>query len=417
MPSKVTAKARGGKVATGGPRSWEPPQPPSPSEQRAQLDRAASALEASLARNELAEFYAVLRTTYIPLLAVIYEKDARSLSLTCCKVLHRLGGISPAVALAVENHLYVTSALATFPTADPALQGRRQSWLRLMEEGRLLVANSNSSVHSNKLGSLGVIARREAGGFRVTGSAAYMSLASQGDLVVFLTLIEGEGPALFVTRLRDNPGIDVGPFLFPRAMLDSDTRRITFRDVLMSQDEILLSGMTEQMSQLNLFEMAWHQLLIPALYLGAAARAIEEVRLFLRSVHGHDNRPLAELDGMVVDTGRLVIRYRAAWALVQQTAERMGEVAQKPLEKETLGDLFELAGTAKHVGTTCAEEIVVAARRIIGARSFTGGAPLAIERLSQEVLFGSLGPEVNAGIERRIGKRALQESPFTLRGV
>jgi alkylation response protein AidB-like acyl-CoA dehydrogenase len=348
---------------------------------------------------------------------VIPGRDTPGLSLACCKILHRLGGISPAVALAVENHLYVTSALATFPTEDPALQARRQSWLRLMGEGRLLVANSNSSVHSDKLESLGVIARREGDGFRVTGSASYMSLASQGDLAVFLTLIDGEGPAIFVTRLRDNPGIDIGPFLFPRAMLDSDTRRITFRDLMMSQDEILLGGMTEQMSQLNLFEMAWHQLLLSALYVGAAARAIEEVRLFLRSVRGHDDRPLAELDGMVVDAGRLVIRYRAAWALVQQTAERIGDIAQKPLEKESLGDLFELAGTAKHVGTDCAEEIVIAARRIIGARSFIGGTAHTIERLSQEVPFGPLGPEVNARIERRIGKRALEETPFTLRVI
>ena len=55
---------------------------------------------------------------------------------------------------------------------------------------------------------------------------------------------------------------------------------------------------------------------------------------------------------------------------------------------------------------------MIAARRIIGARSFTGGTPHPIERLSQEIPFGPLGPEVNAGIERRIGKRALQETPF-----
>jgi alkylation response protein AidB-like acyl-CoA dehydrogenase len=388
---------------------------PSPSELQARLDEVASALKVGLARNDLAEFYSVFRSTPLPFLALVHEGDPRGLALACCRVLHRLGGLSPAVALAIENHLYVTAALATFPTDDPVLAERRRHWLDRVGEERLLVANSNTAVHSNKLGSHGVIARREGDGFRVSGSASYMSLASQGDLCVFLTAIEDEGPAVFVTRLRDNPGLDIGPFLFPRTMLDSDTRRITFRDVTLSEDELLLSGMTEQMGQLNLFEMAWHQMLIPALYLGAAARAIEEVRLFLRSVQGHDGRPLAELDGMVVDTGRLVIRYRAAWALVLQTAERLAEVAQKPLEKESLGDLFELAGTAKHAGTICAEELVTAARRIVGARSFTGDTPQTLERLSQEIPFGTLGPEVNAGIERRIGKRALQETPFTLR--
>ena len=379
-----------------------------------QLEEAAAALEVGLSQGDLTEFYAALRSTDLPFVAILHQADARSLSLACCKILHRLGGISPAVALAVENHLYVTSALATFPTEDQGLQIRRRSWLQQVREERLLVANSNSSVHSNKLGSLGVIAKREGDGYRITGSASYMSLASQGDLGVFLTLIEGVGPAIFVTPLRNNPGIEVGPYLFPRAMLDSDTRRVIFRDLLISEDEILLSGMNEQMSQLNFFEMSWHQLLIPALYLGAAARAIEEARLFLRSVRGHDDRPLAEIDGMVVDIGRLVIRYRSAWALVLQTAERLAEVAQRPLEKPSLNDLFELAGTAKHVGTNTAEEIVVLARRLIGARSFTGDTPHPVERLSQEIPFGALGPEVNAGIERRIGKRALQETSFVL---
>ena len=417
MPSRSSAGHRGESVPVAAVRRRKRPQPPSAAELQAQLDEAAASLEAGLARNDLTEFYRVLRSTHLPFLAMFHEGDARSLAPLCCQVLHRLGGLSPAAALAFENHLYVSSALATFPTADPALQASQRHWLRRLGDERLLVANSNSLVHSDKLGSVGVVARREGGVFRVSGTAAYMSLASQGDLVVFLTLIEDEGPAIFITQLRDNPAIDIGPFLFPRTMLDSDTRRITFRDLVISEDELLISGRNQQLGQLNLFEMAWHQLLIPALYLGGAARAIEEVRLFLRSVHGQDDRPLAELDGMVADTGRLVMRYRSAWALVLQTAGRLGDVAEKPLEKESLGDLFELAGTAKYVGTTTAEEILIAARRIIGARSFTGARAQTIERLSQEIPFGPLGPEVSAAIERRIGKRALQEAPFTLRAV
>lgn len=376
---------------------------------QSQLDEAATALEAGLERCDLDGFYTFLRSTDLPFVPMIHEGDAPRLALLCCRILHRLGGISPAVALAVENHLYVTSAIATFPLQG-AFEARRSSLLRTVRERRLLVANSNSRVHSDKLGSLGVAARREGGRYRVTGSAAYMSLATQGDLLVFLTRIEGEGPAIFVTPLRDNPGIDVGPFLFPRAMLDSDTRRVTFRDVLLSDENLLLAGRTEQMSQISLFQLSWHQLLIPALYLGAAARAIEEARLFLRSVRGHDDRPLAELDGMVVDTGRLVIRYRSAWALVLQAAERLGRLASEPLDTASLAALFDLASAAKHAGTICAEEVVTAARRILGARSYTGSTSQPMERLSQETPFGPLGPEVNASIERRLGKLALGEA-------
>lgn len=375
-----------------------------------QIDQAASELESALAKNDLAGFYDWFRASDLPFVALAQRADALGLARTCCRILHRLGGISPAVAMALENHYYVTSALVTFPISDPALEERRQSLLETLESRRLLVANTNPRVHGDKLGIAGMTARREGDGFRVTGSASYMSLATQGDLLVFLCAIEEEGPAVFVTPLRDNPGLEIGPLLFPQAMIDSDTRRVTFHDLALAETDLLMSGKTEQMSQLIGFELAWHQMLISTLYLGAAARAIEEVRLFLRSVRGASDRPLAELDGMVVDTGRLVLRYRAAWSLVEKAAKALGGLARPPLATAALDNVLDIAGTAKHTGTISAEEIVTAARRIIGARSFTGGHPL--ERLSQEAPFGPLGPELNATIERRLGRRTLGETSF-----
>ena len=53
---------------------------------------------------------------------------------------------------------------------------------------------------------------------------------------------------------------------------------------------------------------------------------------------------------------------------------------------------------------------MTAARRIVGARTYAGGGQL--ERLSQEIVFGPLGPEVSAVIERRLGTRALDDESF-----
>lgn len=380
-----------------------------PSGLPAQLDRAAAVLEAGLAQGDLTEFYDLFRSSDLPYVALLYEGDPCGVARACCDVVHRLGGVSPAVGLAVENHLYVTAAMATFPAQDARLEELRRSILERMSRERLLIANTNSRVHADKLGTLGTQVRREGDGFLVTGSAAYMSLATQSDLLIFLTRIEDEGPAVFLTSLRGNPGVEIGPFLFPRAMLDSDTRRVTFHDLRLAETDLVMGGRNENMLRFIRFQLSWHQLLISALYLGAAARAIEEVRAFLRSVRAPDGRPLAELDGMIVDTGRLVLRYRTAWELVQQTARALGELARGSLEAAPLDDLFDLACTAKHTGTTCAEDVVTAARRIIGARSFAEGHPL--ERLSQETMFGPLGPEVNAAVERRLGQRALADRP------
>ncbi|HTQ81305.1 MAG TPA: acyl-CoA dehydrogenase family protein [Thermoanaerobaculia bacterium] len=376
-----------------------------------QIGRSAAALQKALAAGDLAPFYQTYRSTDLPFLAPIYSGDARGLTRACFEVLHRLGSHSPAVALAIENHYYVSSALATFPAdGNPALKERRDGLVRSVVADRLLVANTNSRVHADRVGSIGTRARREEGGFRVRGESAYMSLASEGDLVFFLTLIEDEGPAILVAPLRDNPGIEIGPLLFPRAMVDSDTRRVTFRDYFLPAENLLLAGNSEAMAKLATFQITWHQALLPGPFLGAAARALEEARVFLRSVQGPNGQPLAELDGMVVDLGRMAIRYRAACCLTHQAGEALELLTYGDPPLAAFEEAFDYACAAKQFGMRCAEEIVAAVRRMIGARAFTGSHPL--ERLSQEVMFGPLGGEVNAFIERRYGRRVLGEAEF-----
>lgn len=376
-----------------------------------EIETLAAALAAALSAGDLAPFYRAFRATELPFVLTRHEADGAGLFRVCFEVLHALGGISPAVALAVENHYYVSSAIATFPSGDPALDQRRQALLSAIVDGRWLVANTNSKIHGSQLGEIGTCARREGRGFRIAGRASYTSLATQGDLLVFITRIEGEGPAIFaIAPMQGNPAIEIGPYLFPSAMLDSDTRQITFHDLLVTEESLMAAGDSPEMGHLFFFEMAWHQLLIPALYLGAAARAIEEARRFLCDTRGRDGRPLATLDGMLIDVGRLAIEYHAACSVVQQAGEALGRVQRLPRDSDLLDRAVDLAGTAKYVGTRCAEEVVTAARRIIGARAFAGGHPL--ERISQEVMFASLGPEVSAVIERRHGRRVLEADRF-----
>lgn len=377
------------------------------------LDRVSSALESGLAGNDLTSFYDVLRASELPFIAVAYNGDSCGLARACRDIVHRLGGLSPAVALAFENHLFVTAALATFSVQDDDQEAKARAILERVARERLFVANTSSRIHAKKLDTLGAVARREGDGFRITGSAAYTSLATQSDLLLFTTRLEEGGWALFIAPLRDQREIEIGPFLFPRAMIDSDTRRIEFRDLFLSEENLLQGGKGRDMKILNQFELTWHMTMISALYLGAAARAIEEVRRFLRSVSTQEGHLLAELDGMVVDAGRLALRYRTACAVLDRAVESLGRISsQEALDLEGVTKAFELASAAKYVGTNYAEEIITQARRIIGARSFTGGHPL--ERLSMESPFGPLGPEPNAFIERLHGRSILGEQPFTV---
>ncbi len=381
-------------------------------EYRRQLDTLTDKLRDALPSGDLPGFYRLFRSTDLPFVPLGGELDTGELFRFCFEVLHRLGSISPAVALAVENHYYVTAAIATFPAGgDPVLDARRASLLGAMRENRMLVANTNSKVHGGKLGAVGTYAKASPDGYSVNGTAAFTSLATEGDVLVFITQIEDQGPAVFaISPMQQNPAIEIGPYLFPSAMLDSDTRRISFHDLELSEDSLLISPANPDASLLFTFEMAWHQLLIPALYLGGAAGALEEVRGFLRATTGRDDRPLAELDGMVIDVGRLSIDYVAACRVLLQAGDRLAGFRRLPGDADLLAVASAEASVAKYVGTRTAEDVVTAARRIVGARTYTGGHLL--ERLSQEITFGPLGPEVSAVIERRLGSQALAESSF-----
>jgi alkylation response protein AidB-like acyl-CoA dehydrogenase len=371
-----------------------------------QLAALAAELQGALANDDLSSFYDFFRSTDLPFVATVHQGRMQPLFRCCFEILHRLGAISPAAALAIENHYYVTSAIATVPSLDGHAAGARRELLSAIAAQRVLVANTNSKVHTNRLGAIGTHAQRHREGFRVNGTAAYMSLATEADILVFITQLADEGPAIFaIAPLQDNPSIEIGPYLFPTAMLASDTRRVTFHNLDLPADALLVGPRDEHVSAFIAFEMAWHQLLIPALYLGAAAGAIQEVRRFVSETQGKDGMPLVEVDGVVVDVGRLAIEYRSACATVLQAGDRLAQVRGFPEDLDLLESAVDDAGVAKYVGTRCAEAVVGAARRVVGPRAFTGGQRL--ESLSQEVMFGPLGPESTSMIERRHGRRAL----------
>jgi len=384
---------------------------PTGEEFTAEVEAAAEKLEAAVAAGEPGRFFADLRETSLPFIPCTLRDKPRLIFDRAAEVVRRFASISPAVALAVENHLFVVAALATLPLNEgEELHRRRTEFVDMVEKDRCLVANTNSRVHGDKIASTGTRAVDCDGGFIVSGRSAYMSLASHGDLIVFLTELEGGEAAIFTSQLKGNPGIEIGPFLFPDAMIDSDTRRVTFHDLRVPRDHLLVSGRDHHnMAAIVGFETGWHQGLLGALGLGVATRALEEGRLFLRGLKQPDGAPLSELDGMITDMGRLTIRYQAAEAFLTQAGEWIAGVAEQPvLDRAYAQEAVDRACAAKHFCTNTAEELVAQVRKIIGARSFAGGHPM--ERISQEGMFAPLAGEVNAFIERRVGQRTLGET-------
>lgn len=407
------------KLSTEAPRqaSGRTSRPANPSAQALdeELARVVAALEEGVAHRDLSGFYQTFRATRLPSIVELYIRDPRGLARACFDILHSIGSVSPAAGVAIENHYYVLATLTTLPIRkNPELAARRQSLLERVIRERLLLANSSFRVHEDKVGTHGARARLDGDGYRISGAGAFMSLAREGDLLFFLVPIDGTEPAYFLTQLRNNPGIEIGPLLFPEAMVDSDTRRITLNDHYLSADDVLVKGRNAETVKLTNLQSAWHHALIPIPFLGAAARAIEEARKFLRAVKAPNGQPLAELDGMLADVGRMAIRYRSACCIVHEAGELLETVVRRRDPKPSeIVDAVDLAYAAKRTATLAAEEIVSEARRIIGPRVFTGGHPL--ERISAEVVFAPLVGEPLAVLERRYGRMVLGENDFTAR--
>jgi len=372
-----------------------------------QMSEVAARLDAALLAGDLRTFYSALRASDLPLLPFYFDLEPTTLYRLSADLLHRLGSRSPAVALAVEQHFYMVGAIATMPLqlGAEALQLPRRTLLTALSRNRCLLANTNAQVHSERLGAYGTLARRDGDGFRVNGSSTFMSMATEGDMIVFLApLAEEDQLVAFFADLKGNPTIEVGSFTFPNAMLDSDTRRVSFHDTPLRPENVLTTSLDSHFRALFAYTIVWHQGLLGALYLGAAAGAFAAVRRFCQDTALRDGRRLAEVDSVVADLGRLALRYQAAWSLVQRVERGLEALTRSASDLPTV---LDLASAAKYTATSCAEEVVATARRILGARAFTGGN--AIERLSQEVVFGTLSLELTPTIERKFGLRVLED--------
>lgn len=322
-------------------------------------------------------------------------------------LVHSLGTRFPALGLAVENHLMACAVVASFPleSHDP-LRVPLERLKRRLRGVRPYVANTASYVHSGKPRTIGTCMIRESGHYLLRGKAAFVSLASHADcLIVASRTTEGLPIGAILHGVREDARVRYGDVVFPVGMLDSDTKSVEFLDLEVPFDQVLEGP---SFAEFLTYAYIWHQGLLAALYLGAAAGALEEGRRFSHRLQGPDGRPLSEMDGHVVDIGRNYVRYLTCCSQVSELGKSLKLTSAD--RATNLRELFLMAARAKYVGTRCAEEIVTYVRRFIGTRGFSGEQ--VIERLTNEVIFGPLGPELHPLIERMHGTLALEAEVF-----
>src|SRR6476620_4453549 len=104
LESRVSGSKKGLAPKATRPQRTSRPAKPSAQALEEELTRVVAALEEGVAQRDLSSFYQTLRATHLPAIVEFYIRDPRGLARACFNILHRIGSISPAAGLAIENH-------------------------------------------------------------------------------------------------------------------------------------------------------------------------------------------------------------------------------------------------------------------------------------------------------------------------
>lgn len=365
-------------------------------------------------------FYDGLRKSIIPYLPCYMQEQAGELYARSYEALFILGRCSIPLTVAYTMHQYNLCGLATLPVpAVPEFERRRQILVDTVKRYKSLIAISSfgeNIKHKDDPFKNVIVTQQPDGNFHCKGRKGFQSMASEADILLFSGLV-GDHQGMFYTSIKDQKALALGPSLFSGAMAHSDTRPVDFNDLIIKPRNVL-SLYNDLTDHVSFYCTAWFEAMCTAVYLGGASRALDEVRKFARSVHADGDELLAEVDGFVVDCGRLSVQLRSNLALARSfgvCCDKYCKLVREGGDKRELdgvaGDLMDCGTLIKYTATKAATEIVAGARGLIGTRCMVNSHPLY--RINEQVCFGTMHPTIPARIERSLGSDMLGERTFT----
>lgn len=318
-----------------------------------------------------------------------------------------VGAHSISLGVAAVMHLYMLGALSSFPLDEPSAKLRRAEMLGLVQEQRWLVANSGSDmeVRSANNGRTAMVAELTSEGWRVSGHKTFVSLATEADLLIFTATEKSTGtPISLFTPLRGLNGIRLEESPFPSFLEGTGTRSVIVEALVLPVENAVSGSAGVPFDGAHAFQRMWFCAMVPSVYLGAAAAAMSEARSFARGSTA-DSTPLADLDGVAVEFGRLALTLGAAFRGFEAVSQAIGAASLTPSVAAT-EEAADLAAAFKYTAMRAVSEVATALRRFVGTRSMVPGSNLL--RFQQESLFGSLHPELEPLMERRLGRKYLR---------
>ena len=314
-----------------------------------------------------------------------------------CRLLEQLARGSGPTALVLNMHLYNRGG--GFALFRESFRARVAAAVR--DEGALIASSISESGAS--LGSPTVVARKVAGGYRVSGRKYFCTGAPLLRWFLFNARLEGfERPGVSGTVVlaaeRGTEGMTIHETWDAMGMRATGSHDIEFADAFIA-DECLI-GEEGAGFEGGLQSLPWYALGIASVYLGIAGAAFDFVVEYAKGRKLHPQpRSIAHLPGIQFDVAEMSIALMAARAFVLKTASDLAGGA-------ALGDELVPAVTApQYVATRTALDVVTQAMQTMGGPSIFRRHP--IERLYRDVRAGTLHPYTHNWLLEIIGKARL----------
>lgn len=265
-----------------------------------------------------------------------------------------------------------------------------------------LVASSISEPGAS-LGSPQVVARKVAGGYRVTGRKYFCTLAPLLRVFLFNARLEGfDRPGLSGTvTLAAERGLDGMRIIDTwdaMGMRASGSHDIEFSDAFIADESLV--GEEGAGTEGGAACLPWYALGIAATYTGIAAAAFDFAVDYLGRRRLHPlPQTIAYLPGSQFAVADMQIQLESARALIYKTAAELAHGA------EFGAALLPAVAMPQYVATRNALAVVTAAMQVVGGPSITRRLPL--ERWYRDVRAGTLHPHTHYWLLEMIGKTAL----------
>jgi alkylation response protein AidB-like acyl-CoA dehydrogenase len=318
-------------------------------------------------------------------------------------LLHTMGSVDLAAAVGLTMHQYTLATIATVQILDVESRQKRDQFLKLIREAKLLCAVSSFDMTRRPDGTFkaGLNASMADGQWIVSGHKRYQSMASVADILFFTAALSEKSFGLFYVSLKDNPNLVFGGSPNTAFMTATDTRSINFNHVSIPSHQLVSVADLSTTTQFHAYSLSWFQSLIPAAYLGAARTALDicTQKTATTVAAGGADRALRHES----DIGRMDLQLRSALTLRHGAEAALGAIhtdAAAALEAFTA-----TAEVLKYTGTQVASAIVSHVRHIGGLAVMLDDSPFA--RISEYVPYGALHPRSNSDLESVSGRNAL----------